>query len=58
LNWSWTKKHLVLFTVAWGALCADFTSASGTATIVFQGIDWNMNPNTVNNAGNLNVLMM
>jgi hypothetical protein len=58
LNWSSTKKHLILFTVAFGALTADFTSASGTATIFLQGAEWHMDPNTVNYAGNLNVLMM
>ena len=49
---------MILFTVAFGALCADFTSASGTATIFLQGAEWEMSPNTVNYAGNLNVLMM
>ncbi|KAH6642757.1 major facilitator superfamily domain-containing protein [Boeremia exigua] len=58
LNWSWTRKHLILFTIAFGALTADFTSASGTTTIVLQGVEWHMSPNSVNHAGNLNVLMM
>ncbi|KAK3115288.1 hypothetical protein LTR53_005511 [Teratosphaeriaceae sp. CCFEE 6253] len=58
LNWSSSRKHLILFTVAFGALCADFTSAAGTATIFLQGAEWEMSPNKVNYAGNLNVLMM
>lgn len=58
VNWSWTKKHLLLFTVAWGALCADFTSAGGIPCIFLQAADWHMDPNKVNYANNLNVLMM
>ncbi|EMC95145.1 hypothetical protein BAUCODRAFT_123616 [Baudoinia panamericana UAMH 10762] len=58
LNWSSRRKHLILFTVAFGALCADFTSAAGTATIFLQGEEWNMSPNVVNYSGNFNVLMM
>ncbi|KAH7346955.1 major facilitator superfamily domain-containing protein [Pyrenochaeta sp. MPI-SDFR-AT-0127] len=58
VNWSWMKKHLLLFTVAWGALCADFTSAGGIPCIFLQGAEWHMDPNKVNYANNLNVLMM
>jgi hypothetical protein len=58
VNWSSKKKHLILLTVAWGALCVDFTSAAGTATIFLQGAEWHMSPTHVNYAKNLNVLMM
>ncbi|KAH7061955.1 major facilitator superfamily domain-containing protein [Paraphoma chrysanthemicola] len=58
VNWTWTKKHLILFTVAWGALCADFTSAAGIPCIFLQGAEWHMSPDKVNYANNLNVLMM
>lgn len=58
LNWSYTRKYLILYTCAFGALCADFTSASGTATIFAQAAEWHMTPDHVNYSGNLNVLMM
>ncbi|KAJ4988555.1 MFS-type transporter [Stagonosporopsis vannaccii] len=58
VNWSWTKKHFLLFTIAWGAFCADFTSAGGIPAIFLQAGDWQMDPNRVNYANNLNVLMM
>ncbi|PVH76624.1 MFS general substrate transporter [Cadophora sp. DSE1049] len=58
VNWSQTKKHLILLTIAWGALCADFTSAAPIPCIFLQGAEWYTNPNRVNYANNLNVLMM
>jgi hypothetical protein len=58
VNWSSTKKHLILLTIAWGSLTADFTSAAGIPCIFLQGAEWHMNPNRVNYANNLNVLMM
>ncbi|KAI9756556.1 MAG: pyruvate dehydrogenase complex dihydrolipoamide acetyltransferase component (E2) [Chaenotheca gracillima] len=58
LNWSWFKKHAILLVVAYTAFIADFSSAAGVATIVVQGEEWNMSPNAVNYAGNLNVIML
>ncbi|KAF4547707.1 Hypothetical protein D9617_37g012330 [Elsinoe fawcettii] len=58
LNWSWTKKHLILFTVAWGSLCSDFTSASGSATVIVQAAEWGESANAVTQTNSLNILMM
>jgi hypothetical protein len=56
LNWSWAKKHLILFTVAWAALCADFTSASGAPTLFVQAEQWGITPNAANQPNAINVL--
>ncbi|OBT75528.1 hypothetical protein VF21_04896 [Pseudogymnoascus sp. 05NY08] len=58
VSWSWTKKHRILFIVAWGSLTADFTSAAGVPCIFLQGAEWHMKPDQVSYANNLNVLMM
>ncbi|GAM89106.1 hypothetical protein ANO11243_071410 [Dothideomycetidae sp. 11243] len=58
LNWSWSKKHLILFTVAWGSLCADFTSATGSATLIVQAVEWEISPNHVGQNNSLNILLM
>ena len=58
LNWSWTKKHTILFIVAFTAFLGDYASAAGVPTIVVQGAYWGMSPNQVNYAGNLNVIML
>lgn len=44
--------------VAIGAFASDFGSGAGISTIVLQGVEWNMTPNQVNYAGNLNVIML
>lgn len=56
LNWSWSKKHLILLTVAWAALCADWTSASGSAIIFPQAAEWQMSVAAVNQPNAINVL--
>lgn len=58
LNWSWSKKHLILLTVAWSAFCADFTSAAGSAPIILQSIEFRESVPTVNETNSMNVLMM
>ncbi|PSK48651.1 hypothetical protein B9Z65_62 [Elsinoe australis] len=58
LNWSWRKKHAILFIVAWGALCADFTSAAGTAVIFLQAEEWQISIFDANQPNALNVLFM
>lgn len=58
LNWSWSKKHLILLTVAWSAFCADFTSAAGSAPIILQSIEFHESISTVNETNSMNVLMM
>ncbi|KAK5347905.1 hypothetical protein LTR34_006211 [Exophiala xenobiotica] len=58
LRWSYRKKHAILFTLAYGAFVADAVSGSCTSLIVAQGIDWQMNPNTVNHANTINILLL
>lgn len=49
---------MLLFIVALSAFLGDFGSGAGIPCIVLQGAEWNMSPNSVNYAGNLNVLML
>jgi hypothetical protein len=58
LRWSYWKKHTILFTLAYGAFVADAVSGSCTSLIVAQGIDWQINPNTVNHANTINILLL
>ncbi|EXJ96298.1 hypothetical protein A1O1_01424 [Capronia coronata CBS 617.96] len=58
LLWSVFNKHALLFTLAYGAFTADAISGECTALIVAQGTDWGMNPNTVNHANTLNILLL
>lgn len=58
LNWSWTKKHLILAILALSAFLGDFGSGAGIPCIIPQGEEWGMSPGKVNYAGNLNVLML
>ncbi|KAI5917617.1 major facilitator superfamily domain-containing protein [Camillea tinctor] len=56
LNWSWLRKHLVLFTVAWAALCTDFNATAGSAIIFQQAELWHISPNRANDPNAINVL--
>ncbi|KAH7016731.1 major facilitator superfamily domain-containing protein [Ilyonectria destructans] len=56
LNWSWKRKHLLLLSVAWAALCTDFTAAAGTAIIFNQASEWNISPNRANDPNAILVL--
>ncbi|KAI9810482.1 MAG: hypothetical protein M1827_006258 [Pycnora praestabilis] len=58
LNWSWRKKHTMLGIVALTAFLGDYGSAAGVPCIVVQGMEWGMSPSAVNDAGNLNVIML
>lgn len=58
LNWSWRKKHLMLAVISMTAFLGDFGSAAGIPLIVVQGKEWGLSPPKVNEAGNLNVLML
>ncbi|KAK4937743.1 hypothetical protein LTR10_021688 [Elasticomyces elasticus] len=58
LLWSSFRKHAVLFTLAYGAFTTDFASGSGTSLIVAQGEQWGMNPNDVNHANNISILLL
>uniref|UniRef100_A0A8H7TM73 Major facilitator superfamily (MFS) profile domain-containing protein n=1 Tax=Bionectria ochroleuca TaxID=29856 RepID=A0A8H7TM73_BIOOC len=57
LNWSWTRKHLVLFTVAWAALTADVTAAAGSAIIFPQAAQWHITPGRANDPNAIAVLL-
>ncbi|KAH7085784.1 major facilitator superfamily domain-containing protein [Paraphoma chrysanthemicola] len=58
LNWSSSKKHLLLVTIAWGSLTADFVSAMSSAPIVQQSIVWNMTLNDVNRPTGISALIL
>lgn len=58
LNWSWTRKHLMLAIISSTAFLGDYGSGSGIPLIVLQGAEWGLSPAKVNEAGNLNVLML
>lgn len=58
LTWSWRKKHLMLFIVAFTGFLADFCAASGIPLIQVQGVYWNLSPNVVNYGNNLGVAML
>jgi hypothetical protein len=58
LNWSWTRKHLMLAVVSTTAFLGDFGSGAGIPLIVLQGQEWGLSPPKVNESGNLNVLML
>jgi hypothetical protein len=58
LNWSWKRKHLMLAVVSLTAFLGDYGSGAGIPLIVLQGEEWGLSPAKVNEAGNLNVLML
>ncbi|KAH6989000.1 major facilitator superfamily domain-containing protein [Ilyonectria sp. MPI-CAGE-AT-0026] len=58
LNWPSWKKHAILLTIAWGAFCADFTSAAGSAPILVQAMEWHESIANINHTNSINVLMM
>ena len=58
LNWSWTRKHLMLAVISLTAFLGDYGSGAGIPLIVLQGEEWGLPPPKVNEAGNLNVLML
>lgn len=49
---------MILVIVALGAFCGDFGSGAGISTIGLQGEEWDMSPNKVTYAGNLNVVIL
>jgi hypothetical protein len=58
LNWPWWKKHAILLTISVAAFIADFQAGAAAPCILFQGAEWNMTPDHVNDASNLNVLFV
>src|SRR4051794_12638130 len=41
LNWSWGKKHLILFIISWASFLPDYGSATGAVTLLPQAAQWN-----------------
>lgn len=58
LNWSWTRKHIILFIVSFSALLPDYGSATGAVTLLVQAEVWNMTPDHVNHSQVGNVFML
>ncbi|KAG8163464.1 hypothetical protein KVR01_006761 [Diaporthe batatas] len=58
LNWSWWKKHLVLFTASFGANVSDFTAAAGYAPVLAQSIEWDVSYSTANLINAINTLAL
>ncbi|KAI9849435.1 MAG: hypothetical protein M1837_004055 [Sclerophora amabilis] len=50
LNWSLFKKHLVLAVISACAFLPDYGSATGAVTLIAQGLDYGLTPDTVNHA--------
>jgi len=38
LNWSWGKKHLILFIISWASFLPDYGSATGAVTLIPQAV--------------------
>jgi MFS family permease len=58
LNWSWTKKHLILIIISMTSFLPDYGSATGAVTLLPQSVVWNMTPDHVNHSQVGNVFML
>lgn len=58
LNWSWTKKHLILIIISMTAFLPDYGSATGAVTLLPQAAIWNLTPDYVNHSQVGNVFML
>lgn len=58
LNWSKTKKHLILIIVSMTAFLPDYGSATGAVTLLPQAEVWGMTPDHVNHSQVSNVFML
>ena len=58
LNWSWTRKHLILIIISMTAFLPDYGSATGAVTLLPQAAIWNMTPDHVNHSQVGNVFML
>jgi predicted MFS family arabinose efflux permease len=58
LNWSWTKKHLILIIISMSAFLPDYGSATGAVTLLPQAEIWHMTPDHVNHSQVGNVFML
>ena len=45
LNWSWLRKHAVLFTISAAAFLPDYGSAAGAVTLIPQAAEWQVTQN-------------
>ncbi|OQO05774.1 hypothetical protein B0A48_09868 [Cryoendolithus antarcticus] len=58
LNWSHTKKHIILLIIAATAFLPDYGSATGAVTLLPQSAEWGLSPDTVNHSQVGNVFML
>ncbi|KAF3763206.1 hypothetical protein M406DRAFT_331747 [Cryphonectria parasitica EP155] len=58
LNWSWKKKHAILFVIAAAAFLPDYGSATGAVTLELQAAQWGMTADEVNHSQAGNVFML
>ncbi|KXT08942.1 hypothetical protein AC579_9529 [Pseudocercospora musae] len=58
LNWSWSKKHIVLLVIAAASFLPDYGSATGAVTLIPQAKEWSMTENHVNHSQSGNVFMV
>lgn len=58
LNWSQTKKNVILFVVSLTALLPDYGSAVGAVTLLPQSAIWHMSQDNVNHSQVGNVFML
>ncbi|KAK4556556.1 hypothetical protein LTR86_006127 [Recurvomyces mirabilis] len=58
LNWSWTKKHIILLVIAATAFLPDYGSATGAVTLIPQSAIWGIPQDVVNHSQVGNVFML
>ncbi|KAL2117370.1 hypothetical protein VTJ04DRAFT_9538 [Mycothermus thermophilus] len=58
LNWTWAKKHLILFVVSFASFLPDYGSATGAVTLIPQAMEWGITPDEVNHSQAGNVFML
>ena len=58
LNWSWTKKHVILIIISMAAFLPDYGSATGAVTLLPQAAIWGLTPDYVNHSQVGNVFML
>lgn len=58
LNWTWGKKHTILFIVTLSGFLCEFSAGVANPAIFLQGEEWGMTAHHVLYANNLFVAMM
>ncbi|KAI9705223.1 MAG: hypothetical protein M1820_005370 [Bogoriella megaspora] len=58
LNWSWRKKHIILFVISATAFLPDYGSATGAVTLLPQSKIWGLSEDYVNHSQAGNVFML